>query len=593
MKTTFAILIVLGAIPPIASFAEQSWEVRGDFVALKAGETEVVVLRVPGGGTIEVPLESLSPPGQAAARKFAAAAAPPTAVDEGDDGDEGAVVTVRGPFGRTVRVPVPESIKDVEADAIHCRSAAAATDVYRLFLAGDRPTPAQRTAAEARQREWAAMADKGLVRLGERWVPKAEARAAADEATKVVDHALELMRLGNADLAEEELRKAARIDPESGRASFITGLSYALVAKNATRAHEQFTDVVRREPDHAAALSNLAVLEVYARRYPTMVDHFRDALSASRDPLPVAENVAWAVKLAGDAKASAALAKNRMPDKTVDELNALYRTLTQDLRLKPPATVTAPRFLGPDGVPCVAATIADIAKQVEAADAAAVGMRHALGFVVAPGYVVCPREAVATSDGAVVGDVSVDPPAGPGRALVATVVAAPEDGVVALLRCEGLEVDALPLAETMPPLPAILAVDRSGESWLAVRPSAARGKVVTPALEAQARGRFLHTAVVSRGPGGGPIADESGRVVGMVAATPRTDASGNAAGFGIPVERIWPLVKEHLPDVGAAENATKAGDATAAGLRAGAGTVVVSATKSRVATGGLPPGAPR
>lgn len=572
MRLSLAVLVALVAASPLT--AEQSWELRGEFVAIKPGDPEVVVLRLADGRTIEVPVGSLTPPGQAAARRQAATGA---AAATGAGGEDGAIVTVRGPFGRPVRVSVPESIKDVEADAIHCRSASEAADVYRLFLAGDRPTPAQRTAAEARLKEWGALAEKGCVRLGDRWVPQAEARAASDEATKIVDHALVLMRLGNADLAEEELRKAARIDPESGRASFIIGLSYALVAKSPAKAVEQFADVVRRSPDDPAALSNLAVLEVYARRHATVVEHFRAALEAAVDPMPIAENIAWAIKLAGDAKGNPALAKGRMPDRTVDELNALYKTLTQDRKFTPPATSAAPRFLGPDGVPCAAANLTDVAKHVEAAGPSAVAVRHALGFVIAPGRVVCAREAVADPDGTIRRDTWVALPADPGRRFAATVIVAPQGGDVAILKCQGLPVDPLPVAAATPPLLEISAANLSGGSWLTVRPTFARGKVVTPGDDVRSRGRFVHTAIVPRGPGGGPIVDHAGRVVGMVASTPRTAASGNGGGFGIPVDRLWPLIEEHVPDVEAATNEAGGGDAAAAERRAVAGTVFVSA----------------
>ena len=51
------------------------------------------------------------------------------------------------------------------------------------------------------------------------------------------------------------------------------------------------------------------------------------------------------------------------------------------------------------------------------------------------------------------------------------------------------------------------------------------------------------------GLGGGPIVDATGRVVGLVAATPRTEATGNARGLGIQIENIWPLLKEQLAEL--------------------------------------------
>lgn len=575
MLSVVVFLVAVALVP--TAVADQAWEVRADFESLKPGDPEVVILRLADGTTVAVPLLALSPESQAAVRRAAAGPGPSPAA--GEAGDRGAV-TVRGPFGRSVQVFVPDIIKDIESDAIHGRSAEQAADVYRLAIAGDRLSTEQRRAAEDRLREWVVMADKGVVRLGDNWVSREEARSAADEAEKIVAHALELMRLGNADLAEDELRKAARLNPESGRAGFVAGLSYALVARNPAKAIEHFADVVNREPGNAAALCNLAVLEVLMRRYVGVTGHFRDALASTVDRATVSENVAWAVKLAGDAKVVPALAKNRMPDKTVESLNELYRVLTQELRLKPAANVPGPRYLAPDGSPCAAATLRDVAAVFEADHGRLVVEPRAFGFVIATGRVVCPRQVVLAANGSVLDEVAIETSGEERSVFPAQVVAAPADGDVALLACEGLPVEPLPIAARLPSLPEIIAVDRANASWLGARPSAARGKVVTPALQVQASGRFVHTAVVPRGLGGGPIVDEAGRVVGMVAATPFTEASGNAAGFGVPVERILAGLEDHLA-VDTAAGADTKPDLGNAERRAAAGTVVVSGRGSR------------
>lgn len=548
--------------------AEDVWQLRGDVVAVKPGIPETVVLRLPDGRVVELPIDSLSDASQAAARRAVPAASPAAERANTESGG----VTVRGPFGRSVRVPVPESIKDIEADAIHCRSAADAADVYRLALAGGRLSAEQRPAAETRLGAWAKRADEGVVRLGDRWVLPAEARTAATEATRAFKHALEVMRLGNADLAEDELRAAGRLDPESGRPGFVIGLSYALVGRNMTKAVDQLADAVRREPGNAAMLNDLAVLEVLTRRYAGVAEHFREAVEHSSAPLPIAENVGWALKLAGVAKANPALSKIRMPDKTVDDLNVLYRTLTQDLRLKPAENVAAPRFLGPDGTVCTATALADVAKLFDVPVVMSAAVRRGLGFVVAPEYVVCSRDVILTESGAAIESASIRVPGQAGLALAATVVAAPEWSDVALLKCDGLSLEPLPLAKAVPFEAEIMAVDRIGESWLDVRTKTVPGRVMKPAAAADARTRFVHAAVVSRGLGGGPIVDATGQVVGMVAPTPRTEASGNTVGFGVAVETVRDVVQEHVPQLPAHEGtnaAPKQGRAVAA-------TVVVS-----------------
>lgn len=587
MQPAFAFVIALVACVSSAAAAERAWELRGEFRRLKPGDPATVVVGLADGREIELPLEALSPASQAAVRAAMAETAPAAdgAAAEGD------AVTVRGPFGRPVRVSVPEIIKDVEADAIHCRTAAAAADVYRLFLAGEAVAAERRKAAEARLREWSAMADDGLVRLGDRWVSPADASAAAAEADRVVDYALELLRIGNGDLAENELRKAARIDPESGRASFVMGLCYALVAKNPAKAAEQFGDVVSRQPGDAAAINDLAVVEVLARRYADVAGHFLQAAENAGDVAVVGDNVAWAVRLAGAAKVNPALSRAKMPEKTVEDLNSVYRLLTQQLKVKPADNVAEPQYLGPGGGRCSAASLADVSKHCAEAPKGWPTTRWSLGFVIAPGRIVCPRHVV-VADGVAYDEIEVASPKDGGRWIPALVVAAPDDCAAALLMCDELAVEPLGFAEVMPPLPEIVAVGPSGGNRLDVRPVAARGKVVTPGLQVQALGRFTHTAVVARGLGGGPIVDAAGRVVGVVAATPRTDSSGNAAGFGIPMERIRAGLGQHLPK-DLAPDAGTGSDLAAAERRAIAGTVLVSARRGRSTTTGNERAAPR
>lgn len=579
MRAAFGWVVIVGTTAAIG--AEQSWELRGEVVAIKPGNPEVAVLRLADGRAVEVPIDALAPASQAAARKAAADSKASTAAGEGD-------VTVRGPFGRPVRVPVPDSIKHVESDAIHCRSAADAADVYRLALAGTALAGEPRAAAEARLREWQGLADQGLVRLGDRWVPPEEARAASAEATKALKQALELMRLGNADLAEEELRKASRINPESGRASFVMGLAYALGPKNAVKAAEHLAEAARREPANAAVLVDLGVVEVQARRPANAVERFRAAMAVANDLQPVVDNVAWAVLLASDAKGNPALARNRMPDKVVDELNSLYMTLNQDRGLKATQGLREPQFVGPGGSVCRATTLADVAKLFEsdAGETETVPSR-ALGFVVAPGHVVCPRRVLLRGDGSRFGHVAIELPGAGLRRLAAEVVDAPADGDVALLKCEGLSVEPLPLGSAPPFPPEIIAVDWAGAGGTDTPLRGARGAVLTPAGDAKGQARFLHSAVVSRGVGGGPVLDPAGRVVGMVAATPRTDALGNVAGFGLPVARIAAVVGRlgKLPVAKAT-----ADDAAAAERRAVERTVVVLASNGRLVADPPAPG---
>jgi hypothetical protein len=67
--------------------------------------------------------------------------------------------------------------------------------------------------------------------------------------------------------------------------------------------------------------------------------------------------------------------------------------------------------------------------------------------------------------------------------------------------------------------------------------------------------------------------DAAGRVLGMVAPTPATDASGNSGGFGVPLTAILRGLADHLPQDAGEQPPS---DQPAAGSRGLAGTVLVS-----------------
>jgi S1-C subfamily serine protease len=146
-------------------------------------------------------------------------------------------------------------------------------------------------------------------------------------------------------------------------------------------------------------------------------------------------------------------------------------------------------------------------------------------------------------------EVWVEDPATPGRRLAAIEVASLEDPEVTLLKCDGLAAAPLPLGEKLPAVAAELAAANKAGGLLSGEPVEVRRGAVVAAVRSDVRGAFVHSVAVSRGFGGGPIVDATGRLVGLVAPTPRTDATGNTRGLGIPVEAIWPLLKEQLADL--------------------------------------------
>ena len=48
---------------------------------------------------------------------------------------------------------------------------------------------------------------------------------------------------------------------------------------------------------------------------------------------------------------------------------------------------------------------------------------------------------------------------------------------------------------------------------------------------------------------GAPLLDAGGRLIGLTGATPRFPQPGAPRAFGTPIERVWPFLKDHLPDL--------------------------------------------
>jgi len=430
----------------------------------------------------------------------------------------------------------PTGLERVEADVSRCRTAAEAVLVYQLFLADDSLPQDVKAAAAVRLTELLALATAGKARVGEGWGVAADAAEASRNAADEVDHAFELLRLGNGKLAKEALDKAARLDPLSGRARFAAGLVYAAL-NDPAKARVNFTEAVAVEPESGPAFNNLAVCELLTRRPMQAVEHFRSAANRLTTLQALTDNVALAIRLA-------ATPLGKMPEKALAECNDLLRWLGRDQGIVPADGVKMYTLLSWNGRPCRehSAMLADYVPRDRA--------RTVAGVVVAADRVLVPAEIVQKEWALAIAD-----PNEPQKLIPAEVVAVLEQPGVALLRCSGLAVSPLPLAAAVPDVGTeVLAVG-------AVVPGAGRGWDVAQGTIVQrpADQGFIHRGGVARGLGGGPVVDPAGRSVGIVAATPRTEALGLDHGLAIPVDTLWPWLRDHLPGLAPAEASGPAG----------------------------------
>ena len=575
------VALVVGLVGSSVSGEDRVWQVNGAFVGLKSGNESVAVIELPDRSRIEVPLAALAEVDRQLVRGRAEGKRPPVVAS--------GTLSVRGPTGR-VTLAVPESLKGVETDAIWCRTAADALKAYWLHL-GSAPelTADDRQAAATRLAEWSKRADEKRVRMGDAWVPpeqRAQARRAAQDQLL---HAIEVIRLGNWTLAEDELEKASRLDPDFAAAELVLGLGYFLLkpkipgdaGPNLVKATEFFTEAVRREPDNIHALNDLGLAEMVAGKYAGGVSHLVRAAELAVDDQVIADNLGLLIR-------EAPSLRPKLPEKLLAELNDCYRAVLRHPSLKPlaPGPVINLKFKSPSGQPISAAkgtlNVADLAQQLAEPPEWIAEIQTGEAAVVGEGLLLTTLPLVREATEILVAD-----PTAPGRQLAAREVAANGDFGLFLLRCDGLIAKPLPVAAQGPVAGTEVTIwgqPADGRGRGPARP--VRGRVVA-AVPGAGPAVFFHRGAVARGPGGGPIVDRNGHLVGLEAPLPRTDALGHTHGMGLRIDEAWPLLREQLPDTTAASaGGQPPADWAVADAQAEAGTVVVTCRRK---VGGQPP----
>lgn len=331
--------LALATLLQASAFADEQWDFQGSFVSVTGSGTDRAVFRLADGSTVTIPLVALSPASRREIARLSDAAKASSAAGEGESR-----VTIRGPSGKPVQLPVPASLKEVESRAFLSRTAKDAVTEYEKFIGREGLAAPDREMANERLLHWRTFVEEGRVRLGDAWVTQDERRDCERRASDMVRHAVELLRLGNGSLAREELRDASRLNPDSGKADFLAGLLYVLVARNDAKGAEHFEEVVVREPTNAYALNNLAVCQVMSKQSHLALGNFRKAMEIMPEAQAVADNLGSMIR-------AASAGRVRISAKVLGECNGLYRTALSEHGLKPLSGDRTDGFtlLGEDG----------------------------------------------------------------------------------------------------------------------------------------------------------------------------------------------------------------------------------------------------
>lgn len=550
----------------------EEWRVRGEFLSLADGKPTVAVLKLEDGTRLEVPIAALAEadrqriPRSAAVVKAPAARkpvgiSPAEAMEAADLAGAGSE-----PFS------IPAALKDVEAAAASCRSALDASRVYRLFMAGDELSGEDRAVAEGRLAHWSSLAAERKVRSGAGWITRDDARGAATEAEALVAQAAEKLRLQNIKLAIDDLQKAMRVDPASGRAAFVLGA----LSSDPAKAAEYYAEAARRDPANGCALNNLAVCEAVSRK-AAAVSHFRQAAATAPDGQIVADNVGLIVANANRTP------RWKMPDKVAAEYASLYQSLTGEGGLKPvDLAVESLKMFGLDGQPRALTDTAPTPQQIATSLADAIRSPvlrpDVLGIVVSPKHVLAP-----VADGTAACSLRV---AGSADPIPATVVTVLEGTGFGLLAADKLPVEPIATGGAIPPAGGRISCAMVGPA----APAATPPRVVAGTVLAGAGDDAFVFTVESNGTrGGGAIVDPSGKLVGLVMPVPQTSPAGwtdkLGRGLGLPVAAFCRAFEEH----GIPFSAAKAGTPLAADeIR----TRLVQATVTVSTRPVIPPAAP-
>jgi tetratricopeptide (TPR) repeat protein len=129
---------------------------------------------------------------------------------------------------------------------------------YEAFLEQNKDTPA---AAEARKdlAQWRERQAKGMVRVGNKWVPPEERAALQEKAFVVVAQARDLLKQNKMREADATITRALEVDPTNASALYLRGL-ILYRQDQIPQARKAFEAVKEQMPDHGPALNNLAVV---------------------------------------------------------------------------------------------------------------------------------------------------------------------------------------------------------------------------------------------------------------------------------------------------------------------------------------------
>jgi tetratricopeptide (TPR) repeat protein len=465
-----------------------------EFIEFKPGDR--VRLRTVDGRDLEIGLAELAAGDQAYVRQHASKPTPP---------------------------PSPQ-FNLVRARARRSRTPHEAVAIYRVFLAGRKVPPAERTAAEAELAELLPHAEAGNVRSGGEWVPPDTPSLTRRQADELLAQAFQFVELRQEDRFKQRFAEAAALEPEEIRADFHAGLTFLLMG-NPAAAEPYFRRCFARRPDDVAVLNNLALALGQRGNWVEAVSLLCRALDLSVDQRVVHN----AGRMVNDANSSSIRVERLLPlrerydllvesgvaeprDPKTGYLYALHEPLSLDVGRFGGVIRHAPKSEGDDRV-----------------------LDAGSGLVVAADHLLTVASLV-RSDG------KLEVRTAEGSTLPCQVVASSSELGVALLKCPGLRPVPVSLRDT--PAWSGERITKVGYPRRSPRtaPQQNGDHILAPPQPEFADVCLFH-APSDGGLRGGPICDEFGNVV----AVQLDPVEGNAYGRGLSVKSVVAFLRRNLP----------------------------------------------
>jgi tetratricopeptide (TPR) repeat protein len=164
---------------------------------------------------------------------------------------------------------------------------------YRKFIEQHVGTPAGDAAVRDAE-TWQERLDKGMVKVGDRWLSKDEQTELHAKSVRRAEEARQLLVEGHLREATAALDAALAENSQSAPAHYLRGVVY-FRQQQPLNARKSFEAVAQSTPNHGPTLNNLAVLMWGAKQYAIALNYYGQAMNAAPLTQQILDNVAEAL----------------------------------------------------------------------------------------------------------------------------------------------------------------------------------------------------------------------------------------------------------------------------------------------------------